>query len=160
RDGCLWLAAFVVALQGVFIAMAELFEFPDWASNVSSAICFLPQIVRPRPVITRIPLVPPLIWSVNLDTAASGIVGEVGESFPPDTEVCARRSRAIWPRKGISRLGSVRIRWPLAPNRMPCTRYTGPDKGWDSSGVTAVARPTIVDAGHPTVPPCTAWAVS
>ena len=103
---------------------------------------------------------PPLIVSVNLLTGASGIVENVVTNCSlPFTEVFARRSRAIWPRSGISRLGSVRIRMPWL-NRIPCTRYTGPLSGFDSSGVTAVACPISVDAGQFAGPVVTASARS
>jgi len=121
--------------------------------------CAALQMLRPRPVITKRPFLPPAIVSVNSRRASGIVENVVTRALPALTDVFARRSRAICPRSGTSSDGRVWIRLPWL-KRIPWTRYTLPVRGLDSSGVIADALPTIVEAGQPTAPPWTASATS
>ncbi len=97
------------SLQGVAILIDDFSCLPDCALSVAADFWALPQMLRPRPVITSRPFLPPSRFSLNDETGMSGTVGNVVTSLPLLTDVWARRSSATWPRSGISSDGSVLI---------------------------------------------------
>ena len=78
----LYFLCLATCLQGVAIFDRRALLLAGLGVEGSGGLLRAPQMLLPRPVITSSPFLPPVMFSVNVDTGTSGMVENVVTSLP------------------------------------------------------------------------------